>query len=162
MSARVSADPTRHLLVVFQSRSGGTESLANAAIAGATSADIDDVKVRVRRAFDAGADDVRWSDGVLLGTPENFGYMSGAIKDFFERIYYELLEETRGLPYTLFVKGGHNGEGAVRSIEKITTGLAWRSALPPVVVVGDIDDAALARCTELGLTFAAGLEAGVF
>ena len=162
MSARVSADSDRHLLVVFQSRSGGTEALANAAIAGATSDDIDAVEVRVRRAFDAVADDVRWSDGVLLGTPENFGYMSGAIKDFFERIYYELLEETRGLPYTLFVKGGHDGEGAVRSIEKIATGLAWRAALPPVVVTGDVDDDALERCTELGMTFAAGLEAGVF
>jgi hypothetical protein len=62
----------------------------------------------------------------------------------------------------LFVKGGHDGEGAVRSIEKITTGLAWRAVLPPVLVVGEVDDAALERCTELGLTFAAGLEAGVF
>jgi multimeric flavodoxin WrbA len=150
------------LLVVFQSRSGGTEALADAAIAGAASDDIDDVEVRVRRAFDAVADDLRWSHGVLLGTPENFGYMSGALKDFFERIYYELLEETRGLPYALFVKGSHDGEGAVRSVEKITTGLAWRSVLPPVVVVGEVGDDALARCNELGLTFAAGLEAGVF
>ena len=156
------ADLIRHLLVVFQSRSGGTEALAHAAIAGATSDDIDAVEVRVRRAFDADADDLRWADGVLLGTPENFGYMSGAVKDFFERIYYEILEETRGLPYALFVKGAHDGAGAVRSIEKITTGLAWRAVLPPVVVVGDVDDGALERCTELGLTFAAGLEAGVF
>jgi NAD(P)H-dependent FMN reductase len=158
----VGAEITRHLLVVFQSRTGGTQALADAAIAGATSDDIDDVEVRVRRAFDAGADDVRWADGLLLGTPENFGYMSGAVKDFFERIYYEVLDETRGLPYALFVKGSHDGEGAVRSIEKITTGLAWRAVLPPVVVVGDVDDDALERCTELGLTFAAGLEAGVF
>jgi multimeric flavodoxin WrbA len=162
VSARVSADTARHLLVVFQSRSGATETLANAAIAGATSDDIEDVEVEIRRAFDAVADDVRWCDGILLGTPENFGYMSGALKDFFERIYYDVLDETRGLPYTLFVKGSHDGEGAVRSIEKIATGLAWRAVLPPVVVTGDVDDAALERCTELGLTFAAGLEAGVF
>jgi len=162
VSGRVSAAPARHLLVVYQSRSGGTQALADATIAGASSDEIDDVDVRVLRAFDAAADDVRWCDGLLLGTPENFGYMSGAVKDFFERIYYDLLEETRGLPYALFVKGGHDGEGAVRSIERIATGLAWRAALPPVVVVGDIDDAALERCHELGLTFAAGLEAGVF
>jgi multimeric flavodoxin WrbA len=162
VSARVSAETARHLLIVYQSRTGGTEALAEGAIAGATGDDIEDVEVRVRRAFDADAGDVRWCNGILLGTPENFGYMSGAMKDFFERIYYELLEETRGLPYTLFVKGGQDGEGAVRSIEKIATGLAWRSVLPPVIVVGDVDDAALERCTELGLTFAAGLEAGVF
>ncbi|MDQ1384805.1 MAG: hypothetical protein QOG65_2184 [Actinomycetota bacterium] len=156
------AADARHLLVAYHSRSGGTQTLADAVIAGATSEEIDDVDVRVRRAFDATADDVRWCDGIVLGTPENFGYMSGALKDFFERIYYDVLEETRGLPYTLFVKGGHDGEGAIRSVEKITTGLAWKSALAPVLVVGAIDDAAVERCHELGITFAAGLEAGVF
>ncbi len=83
---------------------------------------------------------MRWCNGILLGTPENFGYMSGALKDFFERIYYVLLEETRGLPYALFVKGGHDGEGAIRSVERIVTGLAWKSVLAPVLVVGDVDD----------------------
>jgi multimeric flavodoxin WrbA len=158
----VCAADARHLLVVYHSRSGGTQTLADAVIAGATSEEIDDVEVRVRRAFDATADDVRWCDGLVLGTPENFGYMSGALKDFFERIYYDLLEETRGLPYALFVKGGHDGEGAIRSVEKITTGLAWKAALAPVLVVGAIDDAGVERCHELGITFAAGLEAGVF
>jgi multimeric flavodoxin WrbA len=156
------ADRTRNLLVVFHSRTGGTRQLADAAIAGATSDEVDDVEVRVRGAFDAGVDDVRWCNGILLGTPENFGYMSGALKDFFERIYYPLLEETRGLPYALFVNGGHDGEGAIRSVERIVTGLAWKAALPPVLVVGGVDDDATARAYELGITFAAGLEAGVF
>ena len=136
--------------------------MADAAIAGAASDEIDGVEVRVERAFDATVDDVRWCDGIVLGTPENFGYMSGALKDFFERIYYTLLDETRGLPYALFVKGGHDGEGAVRSVERIVTGLGWRSVLAPVLVVGELDDAARERCHELGITFAAGLEAGVF
>jgi len=156
------AADARHLLIVYHSRSGGTHALADAAIAGATSDDIDDVEVRVRSAFDATADDVRWCNGILLGTPENFGYMSGALKDFFERIFYVVLDETRGLPYALFVKGGHDGEGAIRSVEKIVTGLNWKAVLAPVLVVGDLDDDALERCHELGITFAAGLEAGVF
>ncbi|MDQ1455132.1 MAG: hypothetical protein QOH28_752 [Actinomycetota bacterium] len=156
------AAAARHLLVVYHSRSGGTRALADAAIAGATSDEIDGVEVRVRPAFDATVDDVRWCEGIVLGTPENFGYMSGALKDFFERIYYVLLDETRGLPYALFVKGGHDGEGAVRSVERIVTGLAWKAVLAPVLVVGELDDAALERCHELGITFAAGLEAGVF
>ena len=155
------AEP-RHLLIVFHSRSGATQALADAVIAGATSDDIDGVEVRVRRAFDASADDVRWADAVVLGTPENFGYMSGALKDFLERIYYVLLDDTHGLPYALFVKGGHDGEGAIRSVERIVTGLRWRSVLPPVLAVGELDDDALERCHELGLTLAAGLEAGVF
>ncbi len=153
---------TRHLLIVFHSRSGGTQAMADAVIAGATSDEVDDVEVCVRRAPDATADDVRWSDAIVLGTPENFGYMSGLVKDFLERIYYAVLDETPGLPYALFVKGGHDGEGAIRSVERIVTGLRWKQMLPPLLVTGDLADADLERCHELGLTVAAGLEAGVF
>ena len=153
---------TRRLLIVFHSRSGGTQAMADAVIAGATSDEIDDVEVRVRRAPDATADDVRWCEAIVLGTPENFGYMSGLIKDFLERIYYVVLDETPGLPYALFVKGGHDGEGAIRSVERIVTGLRWKQMLPPLLVTGDLADADLERCHELGLTVAAGLEAGVF
>jgi multimeric flavodoxin WrbA len=152
----------KHLLLVFHSRSGGTQALADAVVAGATNEEIEGVELRVGRAFDASADDVRWCDAIILGTPENFGYMSGALKDFFERVYYVLIDETPGLPYALFVKGGHDGEGAVRSVEKIITGLKWRAALPPLLVTGDLRDDDLEQAHELGLTMAAGLEAGVF
>jgi len=153
---------SKHLLLVFHSRSGGTQALADAVIAGATNEEIEGVELRVKRAFDADADDVRWCDAIILGTPENFGYMSGALKDFFERMYYVVIDETPGLPYALFVKGGHDGEGAVRSVERILTGLKWRAALPPLLVTGDLHDDDLERAHELGLTIAAGLEAGVF
>src|SRR5215475_4602470 len=150
------------LLVVFHSRSGGTRALTDALVAGATSDDVSDVDVRVLGAFDADADAVRAADALVLGTPENFGYMSGAMKDFLERIYYELLEETPGLPYTLYVKGSTDGSGAVRSVERIVAGLKWRQVLPPLVVTGDLPDEHLAAARELGLTMAAGLEAGIF
>ena len=84
------------LLVVYHSRTGGTQALTDAVVAGATSDDIDDVDVHVLGAFDAGPDDVRAANAVVLGTPENFGYMSGAMKDFLERIYYVVLDETPG------------------------------------------------------------------
>jgi multimeric flavodoxin WrbA len=152
----------KQLLVVFHSRGGNTQAMTDAVVAGATSSEIDGVDVRVLRAPDAGPDDVRRCDAVLVGTPENFGYMSGLVKDFFERIFYELLDETPGLPYALFVKGGHDGEGAIRSIERIVTGLKWKAMLPPLLVTGDLGADELERCTELGLTVAAGLDAGVF
>jgi multimeric flavodoxin WrbA len=152
----------RRLLIVFHSRSGGTQAMADAVIAGATSDEIDDVEVRVHRAPDATAEDVRWCEAIVVGTPENFGYMSGLVKDFLERIYYVVLDETPGLPYALFVKGGHDGEGAIRSVERIITGLRWKQMLPPLLVTGDLAEADLERCHELGLTVAAGLEAGVF
>jgi multimeric flavodoxin WrbA len=150
------------LLVVSHSRSGGTQALTDAVVAGAASDDIEGVEVRSLRAFDATADDVRAADAIALGTPENFGYMSGALKDFFERIYYVLLDETRGKPYVLYVKASTDGDGAVRSVERITTGLKWKAVLPPLVVVGDLADEHLEAAHELGMTLAAGLEAGVF
>jgi multimeric flavodoxin WrbA len=152
----------RHLLVVFHSRSGGTRALAEGVIAGASSDEVGDVEVTVRGAFDATADDVRRADGLVLGTPENFGYMSGALKDFFERIYHRCLDLTVGLPYALFVKGETDASGAVTSVERIVAGLRWRSALPPLIVVGEVKPPDLDQARELGATVAAGLDAGIF
>ena len=136
--------------------------MTGAVVAGATSEDIDGVDVVVKRAFDADADDVRACDAIVLGTPENFGYMSGALKDFLERIYYEVVDETQGRPYALYVKASTDGSGAVRSVERIVAGLKWRAALPPLVVTGALDDDHVTAARELGLTLAAGLEAGIF
>ena len=135
---------------------------ATTAAAGANDDAINGVDVLVRSAFDTTVDDVRACDAIILGTPENFGYMSGALKDFFERIYYPLLEETPGLPYALFVKASTDGDGAVRSVEKIVTGLRWKLVVPPIVVVGDFTGEQREECVELGATVAAGLEAGMF
>ena len=152
----------RRLLVVFHSRSGGTAAMTDAVVAGANDDAIDGVDVLVKKAFDTTVDDVRACAGIILGTPENFGYMAGAIKDFFERVYYPLLDETPGLPYALFVKASTDGDGAVRSVERIVAGLRWKLVMPPIVVVGDLQPADLEQCQELGATMAAGLEAGMF
>ena len=103
-----------------------------------------------------------WSDAILLVTPANFGYMSGALKDFFERIYHPCLDTTVGLPYGLLVKGDTDVDGAVASVERITTGLRWRRVLPPVTVVGAIGPGDIERATELGAALAAGMAAGMF
>jgi len=150
------------LLVVFHSRSGGTQAMTDAVVEGANNDAIEGVDVHVQRAFDTTIDDVRACNGIVLGTPENFGYMAGAIKDFFERIYYPLLDETPGLPYALFVKASTDGDGAVRSVERIVAGLRWKLVVPPIVVVGDLAPSDLDACRELGATMAAGLEAGMF
>jgi multimeric flavodoxin WrbA len=155
------ADPKR-LLVVFHSRSGGTQAMTDAVVVGANDDAIAGVAVRVQRAFDTTVDDVRDCDAIVLGTPENFGYMSGALKDFFERVYYPLLDVTPGLPYALFVKASTDGDGAVRSVERIVAGLRWKLVMPPIVVVGDLKPGDLEQCQELGATVAAALEAGLY
>jgi len=153
---------SRNLLIVYHSQSGTTSQMADAVIAGARSEDVDNVEVRVKPALEADADDLLWCDGFLLGTPENFGYMSGAMKYFLDRSYYPCEGKINGKPYALFVRAGNDGSGAISSMRRILTGLAVREVQEPVLIAGEFDEQRLVECTELGLTLAAGLEAGVF
>jgi len=152
----------KHLLIVYHSQSGTTERMAEAVIRGARHEDVDGVTVRVLDALEAGADDVLWSDALILGTPENFGYMSGGLKVFLDRVYYPCLEKVEGKPYALFVRAGNDGTGAVTSVQRIVAGLALKEIQPPLVIAGEFDETRLSECEELGMTVAAGLEAGVF
>ena len=152
----------RNLLVVFHSRTGSTQLLCDAAVSAAVEAAGDEVALRVLGAFTAEPDDVLWAHGILLVTPANFGYMSGALKNFFERVYHPCLDRTAGLSYALIVKGDTDVDGAVASVQRITTGLKWRCVLPPVTVVGATGPSDMERTAELGATLAAGMAAGIF
>jgi multimeric flavodoxin WrbA len=154
--------PDKHLLIVYHSQSGTTSRMAEAVIRGATHEDVDSVEVRVKTALDADVDDMQWADAFILGTPENFGYMSGAMKHFLDRVYYPCEGKINGRPWALFVRAGNDGTGAISSIRRILAGLAVREVQEPVLIKGEFDEARLADCEELGLTMAAGLEAGVF
>lgn len=136
--------------------------MAEAAIAGARDPDLSGVEVMVRDALEATAEDVLACDGVIVGTPENFGYMSGAIKMFFESIYYPCLDHSQGLPYALLIRAGNDGSGALTSMQRIITGLRWREVAPPVIAAGEFEPEYLDACRELGMSLAAGLEAGIF
>lgn len=152
----------KHLLLVHHSQTGSTAALAQAVLDGARHPDIAGVELRVASPLSADAADLEWADAVILGTPENFGYMSGALKYFFDRIYYPCLDKTQGLPYALFIKAGNDGAGALASVRRIVTGLRWREVQAPLVIAGEVDAAALTACRELGMALAAGLEAGMF
>ena len=136
--------------------------MADAVIAGAKSDEVSNVEVRVKSAIEADADDLIWADGFILGTPENFGYMSGAMKYFLDRVYYACEGKINGKPFALFVRAGNDGSGAINSMRKILTGLAVREVQDPVLIAGEFDESRLGECEILGLTLAAGLEAGVF
>jgi len=136
--------------------------MAEAVIRGATHSDVNGVDVRVKTALDADAEDLLWADAFILGTPENFGYMSGALKYFLDRVYYPCEDKLIGRPWALFVRAGNDGTGAISSVRRILTGLAVKEVQEPLLIKGDFDEARLADCEELGLTMAAGLEAGVF
>ncbi len=151
-----------NLLIVANCPSKNTRRLHRAVLAGARHPDILGVESRAMEAADAGPDDILWAHGVILGTTENFGYMSGLIKDFLERIYYPCREKTAALPVAVYVKGGLDGSGAQRSVEKILLGLNWKLAQPTLILTGDYRPEFPTQCQALGTTMAAGLEAGIF
>ncbi len=152
----------RHLLIVYHTKTGTTGELAGAVLQGALDADVSAVEVRALNAADAGPDDLRWADGLLLGTPENFGYMSGALKDFFDRTFYETEGELAALPYAVFISAGTDGSGALREIRRIAAGYRFREVQPPVIIRGSPTLACLETCRSLGLALAAGLDAGIW
>ena len=131
--------------------------MLDAALEGARDPSIEGVEVVVRPALGAAVPDVLDADGYLLGTPANLGYMSGALKHFFDLVYYPCLDATRGRPYGVWVHGNNDTDGALDAIGRIVTGLRWRQAAEAVQVVGEADRAALDACRELGATVAASL-----
>lgn len=145
------------LLIVHHTPSPATAELLDAVVRGASDPEITGVDVVRRAALAATAPDLLAADAVVLGTPANIGYMSGALKHFFDTVYYVCGDDTRGLPYGCYVHGNLGVEGAVRAIGSITEGMGWTRAAAPVEVMGAPDKAALEACYELGAVLAAGI-----
>ncbi|WP_017935641.1 flavodoxin family protein [Nocardioides sp. Iso805N] len=154
------------LLVVHHSPTPTTQALAEAVVAGARDDAISGVEVVVRPALEASAEDVLTADGYLLGTSANFGYMSGALKHFFDTIFLQAggalsddgsAREASGgrKPYGLWVHGRYDTTGAVRSVQSIVQALAWKQAAPVLEILGDLDDTHREAAYELGGTLSA-------
>ncbi|MFC5813672.1 flavodoxin family protein [Nonomuraea harbinensis] len=148
------------LLIVHHTTSPTLRELFEAVREGATTDEVEGVEVVTRPALAATAVDVFAADGLILGTPANIGYMSGALKHFFDTIYYPCLEETRRLPYALYVHGNNDTTGAVRAVESIATGLGWERVRHPASVTGAPGKDDLEACWELGATVAATISPG--
>ncbi|MCL7940924.1 flavodoxin family protein [Halomonas sp. ATCH28] len=149
------------LLIVAHAPSPNTLKLREAAERGARHPDIEGVEVTVKPPLEAGPEDVLGCHAILLGTTENLGYMSGALKDFFDRSYYPVLEEKQGLPCALYVRAGRDGTGTRRAVEGIVTGLRWKWVQAPLILRGDWQEDFVEQVEELGMSMAAGLDAGV-
>ena len=150
----------KHLLIIYHSQSGNTAQLAQAAYRGACQAE--DTTAQLVRAFDATLDHLLACDGVLFGTPENLGYMSGAMKDFFDRTFYPAQDHTMNMPYALFVSAGNDGTNTVRQIDRILLGYPMRKVAEPIICRGEVTEEYLAQCEELGFTLAAALALGIY
>jgi len=160
------------LLIVFHSRTGGTRQMAEAARDGA--AVEPGVQVRLLRAVDAQTADVLGADGYIFAAPENLAALAGAMKEFFDRTYYDVLERINGRPYAMLICAGSDGQNAARQIKRIATGWRLRAIADPLIVCTraqtpeailapkQIGTADLDRCAELGAAMAAGMASGIF
>ena len=151
----------KNLLLIYSSQTGHTEAMVSAVRDGVAEFS-DSVDLRCLHGLAAGLDDLLWAQGLLIGTPENFGYMSGAVKDFLDRTYYPAQGKVTGLPYAVFVNAENDGTGAVKAIERIALGYGWSKVAEAVIVKGELDDRTRASCIELGQTLAVGLSCGIF
>ena len=152
----------KKLLIVAHAPSPNTRHLAEAVLKGAQHPDIENVEARWIPPLDTTPADVLGCDAIILGTTENLGYMSGALKDFFDRCYYPVLEQKQGLPCAVYIRAGLDGTGTRRALTTILTGLKWREVQASHLYHGDWQDTFLAQAEELGLAMAAGLDAGIF
>jgi len=162
----------KRLLIVWHSRTGAARAMAHAAARGATAEP--EVEVRILTADDAGPDDLLAADGYLFACPENLAAMSGAMKEFFDRNYYPVLEKLNGRPYAALIAAGSDGAGAARQLARIATGWRLKPIAEPLIVgthaqtpeeilaEKTLSSAQLAPCADLGAALAAGLAMGVF
>jgi len=151
----------KKLLIISHAPTENTKKMLEAVIDGATHKDILNINVQHLAPLDTDAEDIKSAQAVIIGTTENLGYMSGLVKDVFDRCYNECLESTQGLPFTFYVRAGLDGTGTKRAIESITTGLRWRLVQEPLICTGTFSEEFITQCEDLGSTMAASLEAGI-
>lgn len=152
---------TKKLIVISHAPSENTKRMLDAVIKGANHHDITNVNVRTIAPLDVRPEDIKTAQAIIIGTTENLGYMSGLIKDVFDRCYNDCLETTQGLPFTFYIRAGNDGTGTRRAIESIATGLRWRLVQEPLLCKGKFSEEFITQCEELGSTMAASLEAGI-
>ncbi len=160
------------LLIVYHSRTGGTEQMALAARRGAQRAD--GLQVRLLHACDAGPDDLLAAQAYLFATPENLAAIAGEMKEFFDRCYYPVLGQINARAYGLLVCAGSDGSNAVRQVERIATGWRLRKVAESLIICthAQTSEAILAsktiprhdlqRCEDIGETLGQGLVMGLF
>lgn len=150
----------RSVLIVYHTQSGASAQLAQACFTAAAS--VEEVHVRVLRAWDAGSADLLAADGLVLVGAENSGSLSGGVKDFLDRTFYPVGETGRVLPYALLLSAGNDGRGAREQARRILSGYPLSEAMEPVICRGEVSAAHRQQAAELGEAFATGVEMGIF
>ena len=154
--------PDRNLLIIYHSQSGSTEKMARASLEGASDSEISGIDIRFLEANLATEDDLLWADGLIIGTAEHFGYMSGGLKDFFDRTFYKVENKIQPLSCAILISAENDGTGALTSIRRIVKGYPFVEVQEPIISRGPLEDDTLKKCVDLGTAISAGLEAGIY
>lgn len=142
------------ILIIYHSQTGNTERMAHAVAEGARL--LENTEVLIKKAQDASVTDLLAADGLAIGTPENFGYMAGMIKDFFDRTFYPAQDKVFRKPYVVFISAGNDGTGALKSVERIALGYKFKKVYEPVISTGGLTEDVLEKCRNLGGVLAGG------
>lgn len=157
-------NPIKNLLIISHAPSVNTQKIVQQLYQSAIIINQDlepALNILQKNALSAKPKDVLMADAIILMTPENLGYMSGGMKDFFDRIYYPCLEHKQGLPVCAIIRAGHDGTGTKRAIESITTGLKWRWVQEPLILKGEWQDNFMRQAKELSQAMAIALQQGI-
>ncbi len=151
----------KKIIFISHSPSKNTKTLSDIVFNTVNSNDLN-INIELFSPLEISSESIKKSDGVIIGTTENFGYMAGATKDFFDRCYNELLDNTQGLPVFYYIRAGLDGEGTLRAIDKILLGLKWRQVLKPIVLKGNWNNNFKDKIAEASLNFAIGIQEGIY
>ena len=150
------------ILIIFHSQTGNTEKLARAVAQGVD--ETEHARAILKQAVDTVAQDLKDCSAVVICSPEYFGYMAGAVKDFFDRTYEELKDDAavHKKPFCVVISAGNDGSGALNHIERICRGYRFKKVQKPILCKGKVTEEMLTSCLELGSTIAEGINAGIF
>ena len=143
----------RVLLIVYDSRTGNTEEMAKAVYEGALSAG---VTVSLKRVTEATTNDLLNCYAVIFGTPTNFGYMAGTIKEFFDQAWLSIGDKPASRAYCAFTCSRTGTEQALNSIDTICNSFTQRrqfkfyKALEGVIASPKPSPEVLQACREMG------------
>ena len=151
----------KKLLIIAHRPSANTQQMASAFIAGSRAAEAENVSISMVAPLECQPKQLLDADAVLIFTTENLGYMAGTTKDWFDRVYYPVLELKQGLPYALVIRAGTDGTGTRRAIESICKGLRWNLAQPVLVCKGPWQEDFIQPCFGMGQYMTAGLDLGI-
>lgn len=143
------------ILLIHHSPTESTRTIADAALGAAQIPDLaemGDLELIEVKALEPSVEQVLGADAYVLGTTANFGYISGALKHFFDTVYDHVREDTAGRPFSYWIHGGYDTTGAEKAMEAITTGIGWKLATNPVVWTGDVTDAHREQVQEMTAT----------